>query len=197
MKLMVPPYVRVARLMRDIPRKFIIAGCDDLALRGTIHNLMLERGLQCRCIRCREYGHRKRDGWSVGSPVLRRRDYDTADGREVFLSWEDEFETLYALLRLSLVVTTGADTFSSVATVRELHVYGPEVALGERDLSAAQHQGLGGALLAEAERLAASEGHASTLRVLSGVGVRDYYRRFGYVRDAAYMSKRLAPPPVT
>ena len=197
MKLMVPPYVRVARLMRDIPRKFIIAGCDDLALRETIHNLMLERGLQCRCIRCREYGHRKRDGWTVGSPVLRRRDYDTADGREVFLSWEDERETLYALLRLSLIDATEAGTVSSVATVRELHVYGPEVALGERDLSAPQHRGLGGALVAEAERLAASEGHASALRVLSGVGVRDYYRRFGYMRDGAYMSKRLDPPPLT
>ncbi len=195
MKQLMPPYVRVARLMRDIPRKFIVAGCDDLALRSTVRDLMRERGLQCRCIRCREYGHRMRDGWTIASPSLRRRDYEIAGGREVFLSWEDPSDTLYALLRLSLMGGDSAGK-SCTATVRELHVYGPEMALGERDSLAAQHRGLGAALLSEAERIAASEGGASVLRVLSGVGVRDYYRRSGYMREGAYMSKRLPQPAV-
>lgn len=193
MKMIVPPYVRIARLMRDIPRKFIVAGCDDLALRGTIRRRMKELGIACRCVRCREYGHRVRDGWSVGEPALRRARYETGDGYEEFLSYEDPAGTLFALLRLS--VTAGMDPPSTgagnVATVRELHVFGPELTLGERRESAAQHRGLGTSLLQEAERIAAFECGADTLRVLSGVGVRDYYRQLGYASEGPYMAKRL------
>ncbi len=197
MKMIVPPYVRIARLMRDIPRKFIVAGCDDLALRGTIRRRMKELGIACQCVRCREYGHRMRDGWSVGEPSLRRERYETGDGYEEFLSYEDPAGTLFALLRLSLSAGTEVPSAGAgnVAMVRELHVFGPELALGERRESAAQHRGLGASLLQEAERIAASECGVDTLRVLSGVGVRDYYRQLGYVSEGPYMAKRLDVAP--
>ena len=193
MKQMVPPYVRIARLMRDIPTKFILAGCDDLALRGTIKIRMKELGLHCQCVRCREYGHRMRDGWKVGEPELRRRSYDSADGHEEFLSYEDAAGTLFALLRLSC---PDADCRASLgvgktAMVRELHVFGPELVLGERRKTAAQHRGLGTLLMEEAERIAATEMGMDTLRVLSGVGVKDYYRQLGYSPDGPYMAKFL------
>lgn len=193
MKMIVPPYVRIARLMRDIPRKFIVAGCDDLALRGTIRRRMKELGIACQCVRCREYGHRMRDGWSVGEPSLRRERYETGNGYEEFLSYEDPAGTLFALLRLSLTAGMGPPSTGTrnVATVRELHVFGPELGLGERRESAAQHRGLGASLLQEAEWIAASECGADTLRVLSGVGVRDYYRQLGYASEGPYMAKRL------
>jgi elongator complex protein 3 len=186
-----PPYVRIARLMRDIPRKFIVAGCDDLALRSTVRARMDELGARCRCIRCREYGHRRRDGWTVGEPMLVRRDYSTADGAEIMLSYEDEQETLFGLLRLSICRAGSAD---DAATVRELHVFGSELELGKRAAQAAQHRGLGAALLGEAERVTAGECHRQAIRVLSGVGVRPYYRQLGYERRGAYMFKRLAAP---
>ncbi len=109
------------------------------------------------------------------------------------LSYEDGEGTLFGLLRLSLVVprSTGEAVDGAVATVRELHVFGPEVALGERDGTAAQHRGLGVALLREAERITATEG-AFALRILSGVGVREYYRNLGYVGEGPYMVKRLS-----
>ena len=198
MKMIVPPYVRIARLMRDIPTKFIVAGCDDLALRGTIRGRMKELGVDCHCVRCREYGHRARDGWAVGEPSLRRTRYETGDGYEEFLSYEDPSGTLFALLRLSLVASmepSPSIDAGNVATVRELHVFGPELALGERRESAAQHKGLGASLLREAERIAVSECGAGTLRVLSGVGVRDYYRQLGYVSEGPYMAKRLEMAP--
>ncbi len=193
-KMMVPPYVRIARLMRDIPRKFIIAGCDDLALRATIKECMAQRGLVCDCIRCREYGHRQRDGWEVCEPQLRLREYDVAGGCEIMLSYEDERGTLFGLLRLSLKYSSTealAVSGGVEATVRELHVFGPEVALGDHHASAAQHRGLGAGLLAEAERLAAARFGASSLRVLSGVGVRQYYRNLGYTLAGPYMQKPL------
>ena len=179
----IPKYVRIPRLMRDIPSKFIIAGSKDLALRGTVRKRMNELGVECRCIRCREYGHRLRDGWSVGTPHLTRLDYEAYGGKEVFLSYEDANETLFGLLRL------GMNT--AKASVRELHVFGPEVPLGERQDAAAQHWGLGAKLLREAERIANEEFHFTSLEILSGVGAREYYRLFGYSLEGAYMVKEL------
>jgi elongator complex protein 3 len=180
-KTLVPKYVRISRLMRDIPCRFIIAGSKDLALRGTIRKRMNELGTQCRCIRCREYGHRLRDGWSVDEPHLTRLDYDTYGGKEVFLSYEDDRETLFGLLRLGINTTR--------AFVRELHVFGSEVPLGERQDAAAQHWGLGAKLLRQAEQVAKEEFHVSSLAILSGVGAREYYRSFGYRLKGAYMVK--------
>jgi elongator complex protein 3 len=196
LKQMVPPYVRIARLMRDIPPKFIIAGCDDLSLRDTVKEHMKEAGVSCRCIRCREYGHRLRDGWRPGQPELRSICYETAGSTEVMLSYEDTDSTLFGLLRLS-VVGEGSEEegASATATVRELHVFGPEVGIGDRDGGAAQHHGLGASLLGEAERMASETFGASALRVLSGVGVREYYRALGYKAEGAYMVKTLAARP--
>ena len=196
LKQLVPPYVRIARLMRDIPRKFIIAGCDDLALRDTVKERMREIGASCRCIRCREYGHRVRGGWRPGKPELRSIRYETSDSTEIMLSYEDAESTLFGLLRLSLVGDgTAQGNGAAVATVRELHVFGPEVGIGGRDGGAAQHHGLGTLLLGEAERMASETFGASSLRVLSGVGVREYYRNLGYTSEGAYMVKTLVERP--
>jgi elongator complex protein 3 len=175
-------------LMRDIPVKFIIAGCKDLALRGTIKKRMDEIGIRCRCIRCREYGHRFRDGWAMGVPQLTRLDYETEGGREIFLSFEDINETLFGLLRLR--IKSSVDD-GDLAIIRELHVFGPELVLAERRDDAAQHRGLGVKLLREAERIASEEFRCDKIDVLSGVGVRDYYRSLGYHLDGSYMVKRL------
>ena len=182
-KALIPKYVRISRLMRDIPSKFIVAGSRDLALRGTIRKRMGQVGLRCSCIRCREYGHRLRDGWAIGEPLLTRLDYETWGGKEVFLSYEDENETLFGLLRLRIN--------EGKAMVRELHIFGPEVPLGGRIEQAAQHHGLGENLLREAERIAKGEFKADRLSVLSGVGAREYYRSLGYSLEGAYMVKEL------
>jgi elongator complex protein 3 len=182
-KTSIPKYVRISRLMRDIPGKFILAGSRDLALRGTVRKKMEETGVHCSCIRCREYGHRQRDGWAIGDPCLTRLDYETTGGREVFLSYEDENETLFGLLRLRVS--------QQKAVVRELHIFGPEVSLGKRPEQAAQHHGLGEALLREAEGIAADEFKIGKLSVLSGVGARNYYRSLGYTLEGTYMVKEL------
>jgi len=179
----IPKYVRISRLMRDIPSKFILAGSRDLALRGTVRKRMQEARVRCSCIRCREYGHRRRDGWPIGRPDLTRLDYETTGGREIFLSYEDENETLFGLLRLRVS--------EEAAVVRELHIFGPEVPLGEEVEQAAQHHGLGEGLLREAEGIAREEFKGDRLLVLSGIGAREYYRSLGYSLEGAYMAKEL------
>jgi len=129
-----------------------------------------------------------RDGWLVGEPRLTRLEYDASHGKEIFLCYEDENETLFGLLRLRVSPNLHND---NKALVRELHIFGTEVPLGEKKEQAAQHQGLGKELLLEAERITATEFHIKKLAILSGVGVRDYYRSLGYHSEGNYMVKRL------
>ena len=197
MKSIVPKYVRISRVLRDIPAQYIVGGLKD-SLRGEARRRMKERGIECSCIRCREYGHRIRDGREIGEPGLTRIDYEASGGNEVFLSFEDEKGTLFGLLRLRINRPHGEDGVGPVeriAIVRELHVYGPEIPIGGRDERAAQHRGLGRALLSEAERIARVEFGVDELSILSGVGAREYYRNeFGYSTDGDYMARNLSAP---
>ncbi|MEK7848820.1 MAG: tRNA uridine(34) 5-carboxymethylaminomethyl modification radical SAM/GNAT enzyme Elp3 [Chloroflexota bacterium] len=185
MKAMLPPYVRVSRIMRDIPSQFIVAGCQQSNLGEVVARRLGVGG--CQCIRCREYGHRLRDGGKIGDPRLRRLDYEACGGREVFLSMEDEGGTLFGLLRLRYPFEG-----PGAAVVRELHVYGPEVGLGLRAEQSVQHRGLGETLLREAERVAREEFGASELAVLSGVGAREYYLNLGYQPRGPHMFRTLS-----
>ena len=151
---------------------------------------MLEMGTTCKCIRCREYGHRLRDGWKTGTPHLKRINYEASDGTEIFLSFEDEKETLFGLLRLRIGSSTHDNR--NMTMVRELHVFGSELPLGTQSVEAAQHKGLGGQLLKEAERISREEYHAGKIAIISGVGVRNYFSsEFGYKLEGAYMVKGL------
>jgi elongator complex protein 3 len=196
-KALVPGYVRISRVLRDIPPQFITGGPRD-SLRGLLKERLREKGLQCECIRCREYGHRRRDGWEIGEPKLVRVDYDASGGREIFLSFEDEMGTLFGLLRLRIqgkpVPFMGGEYGGNVALIRELHIFGPEVPLAEQRPEAAQHRGIGRALLREAERIASHEFQARRMVVLSGVGAREYYRtEFDYRSLGEYMVRELGP----
>jgi elongator complex protein 3 len=194
-KTLVPKYVRISRVLRDIPSKYIVAGLKD-SLRDIVKERMKQQGIECHCTRCREYGHRTFAGWATGEPRLVRLDYPAADGKEVFLSFEDDNETLFGLLRLRIqsnpVPALGRGEKGNEAIIRELHIFGPEVPLSEKNSNAAQHKGLGKALLREAERIARDEFNADRMVVLSGTGAKEYYRaEFGYSSQGDYMVKDL------
>jgi len=193
-KAVVPKYVRISRVLRDIPAKYIVGGLKN-SLREPLKRKMKEQGITCDCIRCREYGHRLKDKWQIGEPKLTRYDYNASGGKEIFLSFEDENETLFGLLRLRIQpqpLPRLEKLQSSTAIVRELHVYGPEVALGGRKEAAIQHRGLGKLLLQETERIAVEEFGMEHIAILSGVGAREYYRsELGYNLVAGYMLKKL------
>jgi elongator complex protein 3 len=191
----VPKYVRISRVLRDIPSKYIVGGLRD-SMRDPLRQRMGLKGTRCQCIRCREYGFRLRDGWHPEEPQLTRLDFEAAGGKEVFLSFEDNQETLFGLLRLRVqekpIPGLSAYLQGQAAMVRELHVFGPELSLSQHDSLAAQHRGLGKALLREAERLTGDEFHRDWLAILSGVGAREYYRSEGYQLQGAYMVKKVS-----
>ncbi len=190
----VPKYVRISRVLRDIPSEYIVGGLKD-SLRDVVRQRMKELGNECHCIRCREYGHRSQNGWETGEPQMTRVDYEASDGREIFLSFEDSRETLFGLLRMRIqsrpIARLGQENEGSKALIRELHVYGPEVPLKRQSPTAVQHKGLGRALLTEAENIAREEFHARQMVILSGVGAREYYRESGYSLLSDYMAKSL------
>jgi elongator complex protein 3 (tRNA carboxymethyluridine synthase) len=194
MKAEVPPYVRLSRVLRDIPPQYIVGGLKN-SVRDVVKKRMRAAGKECRCIRCREHGHRQRDGWEIGEPSMKRLDYPAQGGDEIFLSLEDDKETLFGLLRLRVQSYPIGEVDKTgdvpAAIVRELHVYGAEVPLNNQEDSAAQHKGLGRKLVAEAERIAAEEFGVGQIAVLSGVGAREYYRNLGYELIDGYMVKGL------
>jgi len=127
------------------------------------------------------------NGINIGRPHLMRLDYEASGGREIFLSFEDNHQTLYGLLRLR-IETAFPD---APGKVREVHVFGPEVPIGEKDKEAAQHRGWGELLVRESERITYSEFGRKQLSVLAGVGARQYFSKLGYRLDGTYMLRDL------
>ncbi len=195
----VPPYCRVMRVERDIPTNLVADGVMKSNLRQLVDAEMKRNGWRCACIRCREVGFRLREGAAVdfANAKLNRLDYEASGGREVFLSFDDEkSDALFGFIRLRApshprVVEELSD---ATAGIRELHVYGDQVSIGEpaRREGAVQHQGFGKRLLENAEKIAREEFDADHLAVLAGVGTREYYRQNGYALRGAYMQKELA-----
>ena len=190
----VPAYVRISRVLRDIPAEYITDGLRN-SLRDGVQARLNQEGSSCHCIRCREFGLRKRNKSAIGSPSLRRIAYEASHGLEIFLSYEDANDTLYGLLRLRIQDRNPIPLLNlegNVALIRELHVYGSEVGLKGRDKGSAQHRGYGRELVKQAEDISAKEFGANFMAVLAGVGARAYYRELGYEFLSGYMVKKLS-----
>lgn len=177
-KEILPGYVRLQRVQRDIPASLIVAGVRKSNLRQLASQRLVARGGRCRCIRCREAGLLHVTALDVS---LKDEAYRAAGAMEHFLSFEGQDGTLVGFLRLRL---------SAEARVRELHVYGPMLPIGSRE-DGWQHRGYGERLLSAAEELAFDAGYG-LLQITSGIGARGYYRRFGYERKGPYMVKNMA-----
>lgn len=193
---MIPPYVRVQRLNRDIPAPLIEAGPRRGDLRELVEQALSQARRPCRCIRCRETGHvERRSGTRPQPDAIRlvRRGYDASEGRELFLSYEDlERDILVAYARLRQPSKDAhRPELVDAAVLRELHVCGPMLPVGAKPVEEWQHRGYGMQLLREAEGITREELGLKKLVVLSGLGVKGYYRRLGYTEDGPYMSRPL------
>ncbi|MFC6835270.1 tRNA uridine(34) 5-carboxymethylaminomethyl modification radical SAM/GNAT enzyme Elp3 [Halomarina ordinaria] len=188
-KSMIPTYTRLQRVQRDIPADFIDAGVWKSNLRQLARERMEEHGWTCDCIRCREVGMNDAEPESVELDTLT---YEVCGGTEQFISFEDpDNDLLVGFCRLRFPNDPVRRELADAALVRELHVYGNEVGVGLDSDDGFQHKGFGRRLLREAERRAADAGYGK-LAVISGIGVRQYYReKLGYVQDGPYVSTRL------
>ncbi len=190
-KATIPEYCRLNRVIRDIPSTNVVEGNKRTSLRMDVHETMKARGSKCRCIRCREVG-----GSKVEAKELQLRDfrYSTGPAEEHFLSFVTEDDHLAGFLRLSLPgadsPATGLADLDGACLVREVHVYGQSLEVGEEQNGAAQHIGLGTRLLQRAEEIAAAAGFGR-MAVIAAVGTRGYYAGHGYHMAETYMVKEF------
>ena len=257
-KKIIPPWVRIMRIQREIEAPDIISGPK----MGNIRQLVLEelkrQGIKCKCIRCREIGlYESKIEFSNDDVLLFRTEYNASGGKEIFISFElKDRMVLLGFLRLRIMsdplrkelqaesnfvtrssnndISFPIDKSFTSAIVRELHVYGTVAKVGEQvkkkqsattitksDIVVGncdnsndsiqtmfnptanegtlvpnnqvkyQHRGLGRALLVEAERICREEYGLKNISVISAIGTRDYYRKFGYTNNGPYVTKSL------
>ena len=198
-KKFVPPWVRIMRVQRDIPANLIEAGVKLSNLRQIAVEKLGAEGVRCRCIRCREVGHRwlkdkvKPDPEKIEIMTVTE---DASDGTELFIPAEDPVNDVllgYVRLRVPSEKATRPEIVpETTAIVRELRVYGPLVPVGKHVAGAWQHKGYGSVLLAEAERTAKEDYNRNKIVVTSALGTKQYYRQFSYGYDGPYVSKQLS-----
>ncbi len=215
-KKMIPPWVRIMRVQREIESKDIVAGPKDGNLRQVVLERLRQQGLECKCIRCREPGlqhdrtgtadqvKEETAGLADESKVrMEKIVYTASAGQEVFLSFVKDKFTIIGFLRLRIPANPHRIELQDSAIVRELHIYGQALSVGQR-ISATgtgeaggpeqryyQHSGYGAKLMSEAERIAREEFGIYKLSVISAVGTREYYRKLGYTQNGPYVSKDL------
>jgi elongator complex protein 3 len=196
-KTYVPEWIRIQRIQRDVPAKLIDAGVDKSNLRQFVDEEMKKHGLDCRCIRCREIGHKslKQDIEINEDDIGLSCDYyDASESEEIFISLtEQNHDALIGFLRLRDIENSHRPELKDPCMIiRELKILGRELGLGKRSKKGIQHKGFGKELIGEAERICLDEFEKKNLYVLSGVGVKEYYRNLGFKDDGVYLLKKLS-----
>jgi len=198
MKLAVPDRVRIIRLIRDIPEQSIVAGNLVSNLRQELKKELERIGKNCHCIRCREA---RENIIGLSKAKLFVEKYQASGADEYFLQFCSpdlpsprlrQASKLFAFLRLRLPAKDECNFIPEIqncAMIREVHTYGRLIPLNKKQ-TGIQHAGLGTRLTLKAEEIARRAGFKK-IAVISGVGVRGYYRKLGYKKEGTYMIKNL------
>jgi len=190
-KRFVPLYVRIMRVQRDIPTYLTEAGVNKTNLRQYIEKELKEKKRKCNCIRCREIGHKlKKEKINLKNIKLKVLEYDASNGKEFFISYEDvKNNALIGFCRLRFPSQSLRKEITGKSTlIRELHVFGSAISIGKKgDI---QHAGYGKKILKKAEDIS-KKNKKNKIVVISGIGVRNYYRKLGYKKQGPYMVKYL------
>ena len=188
-KRIVPRWIRIQRIQRDIPVPLIEDGVKKSNLRQIVEEEMKKRGGKCYCIRCREVGHKMLNNITPDTENTKvlRTDYDASGGKEIFLSFEDVKKDI--LIGFARLREPGNEAGYTI--IRELKVFGQMLPVGEKPKYEWQHRGYGEKLVRECERITNEEFGYKKILVNSGAGARNYYRKNGYRKYGFYMGKKL------
>jgi elongator complex protein 3 len=181
----VPEYCRVMRIMREIPPVYLVKGTERIDLRAEVEEKLKKDKIKLKEIRYREIGFAIRDlkrGKINTNLRLKKTEYNSSDNKEIFLQFVNKDNILFGLLRLRIRKDS--------SIVREIHVYGQSEKIGIKRKEGIQHQGLGKKLMEEAENITRKY-KKKKIYVISGVGVREYYKKLGYHLEDEYMVKEI------
>jgi len=183
-----PEWVRLTRVIRDIPSTETHLDSFKTNLRQIVQQRLEKNRVEQRDIRSREIGKQ-----NPKLPIqLVSQGYKTSSSQEYFLQHTDANNRILGFLRLSLPLTESyVPELEKNAIIRELHVYGQVEALGQDGEGQTQHRGLGKQLLLAAEKLAKEEGYES-ISVISAIGTREYYEKQGFTLGKWYQEKSLS-----
>ncbi len=185
---MIPEYCRTMRIMREIPPEKLVSGITRIDIRREVEKNLKKNKIKINEIRMRELGfnsHEKIDN----NIIIKITEYKSSKGTEFFVQFVNKDDILFGLLRLRIPYKPFIEELKNSAIIRELHVYGKSLNIGEKGVLG-QHTGIGKKLMKEAEKIAKNKGYKK-MAVISGVGVRDYYRKLGYSLSGYYMIKKL------
>jgi len=196
-----PKYVRVNRIQRDFKEETeTTIGFQSNSIRTNLAQLVKDaaehQGIYCQCIRCCEVRNETFDPKEV---IYAHDKFEASGATEYFLYAavpRPHRPLLLGFLRLrlgnALEQSIIPELQGKTVLVRELHVYGKIQAVGSQAKSkdATQHLGIGTTLLSQAESIAADHSYTK-MAIISGIGVRDYYRKRGYELQGTYMVKKI------
>jgi ELP3 family radical SAM enzyme/protein acetyltransferase len=196
----VQKYKRLNRIIRDIPGHYIEGGYSTkfVNMRQLLQDDMLLNNWGCKCIRCREI---KGNSVSLDNIKLNIEKYRASGGEEYHISFDTDCDKNYLIgfLRLRLYDAGDAGdagesqvlaSIKGCALIRELHVYSNLSNVGDNIEGSLQHKGFGKQLVAKAEELAIANGY-KRIAIISGTGVREYYKKLGYSLIDTYMIKNI------
>jgi elongator complex protein 3 len=192
MTALIPEYCRTMRIMREIPPEKLVKGITRIDIRRDVERNLRDKKINVREIRMRELGFSQQYHKNIDKQViLKIHEYEASEGKEFFLEFVNKDNILFGLLRLRFPHAPFIESLKGAAIVRELHVYGQSLNIGEKG-SKGQHRGIGKKLMNIAEALAQKHGYKK-IAVISGIGVREYYKKLGYMidKEGIYMIKQL------
>jgi len=179
----------LTRVVRDIPSTDIVDGNQLTNFRQIAERELANQGERSPDIRAREIRGRQ---VSIDALHLDALWYEVSTGDEVFLQMITDERDIAAFLRLSLPDDTAplCDELAGAAMIREVHVYGQSLGIGEAAAGQAQHVGLGTQLIEQAAEIASTRGYRR-LAVISAIGTRDYYRKRRFADGRLYQVRAL------
>ncbi len=185
-----PPYCRITRMIRDIGSHDIVTGNKRTNFREIIEKKLADEGAKLFEIRSREIRDQKVSRDQLKLDIYR---YKTSVSEELFMQYVTTDNKIAGFLRLSLPFDRSTHFISELkgaAIIREIHVYGPSIEIGEKKKGKPQHLGLGKSLIAKAKKIA-KENKFDKLAVISSIGTREYYAKNGFKIDGIYQSQDI------
>ena len=205
-----PPYIRLPRIIRDIPHSYISGGVKCGNLRQIVNDQITKENSYSMDIRFREIG--RHPEYTIDDARLFIREYEASNGTEYFISFESyDNRAIYGFVRLRIPYKNREigkkdiygfqyellthekpvynETLEDMGLIRELHVYGGVQKVNSQGESM-QHKGFGKQMLKKAEEIAYNNNLKGVV-VISGIGVREYYEKIGYTLENHYMVKKF------
>jgi elongator complex protein 3 len=183
-------YCRITRMIRDIGSQDIVTGNKKTNLREMVERELAKENAKVKEIRYREIRNKKVKKDDLTIKIV---EYETSVSNEYFLEYVTKENLIAGFLRLSLPKNRTEHFINELngsAIIREVHIYGESVEIGNTDSAHAQHLGLGKTLIAKAEEISAKNDFTK-ISVISSIGTRNYYKKLGYELEDLYQTKKL------